>query len=84
MNVRKKILKTIINKGKYTCRSYLHIYINIILSQKCDISLMDNYGVVSLWVIICSIIIAHFVQKSAIIFFIIAHFVQKCAKMFSL
>jgi hypothetical protein len=41
--------------------------INIILWQKCDISLMDNYGVVSLGVIICSIIIAHIVLKSVII-----------------
>jgi hypothetical protein len=40
---------------------------NITLCQKCDISLMDNYGVVSLGVIICSIIIAYFVQKCAII-----------------
>jgi hypothetical protein len=40
---------------------------NIILWQKCDISLMDNYGVVSLGVIICSIIIAHIVLKCAII-----------------
>jgi hypothetical protein len=40
---------------------------NIILWQKCDISLTDNHGVVSLGVIICSIIIAHFVLKCAII-----------------
>jgi hypothetical protein len=59
-------------------------FFNIILWQKCDISLMDNYGVVSLGVIICSIIIAYFVQKCAIIIFIIAHFDQKCAIIFSL
>jgi hypothetical protein len=41
--------------------------LNIILLQKCDISLMDNHGVVSLGVIICSIIIAHLVLKCAII-----------------
>jgi hypothetical protein len=69
---------------KKNCHIRVKKILNIILCQKCDISLMDNYGAVSLGVIICSIIIAHLAQKCAIIIFIIAHFVQKCTIMFSL
>jgi hypothetical protein len=55
------------SKNSMLYRHVADICFNIILCQKCDISLMDNYGVVSFGVIICSIIIAHFILKCAII-----------------